>query len=333
MYILGIETSCDDSCVAIYDTNIHKVLANKIISQYCIHEQYQGIVPHLASRSHVNFIDLVLQEALEEAKIHLSEISCIAYSNYPGLTSSLIIGAVFGQTLAYTLGIPFIPVNHIEGHISSIFLDQENKTTYPHVLLSASGGHTDLYLVQSENNYISLGSKLDDAAGECFDKAARIIGLGFGGGAALEKLALLSDDPKKYQLPYVKTKGYSFSFSGLKTAITLKNKIVEEKDKANFAYAIQKGICDHLCQKVILALNQYPYLPLALVGGVSSNQYLTKQLEEICIKRIIQFFRAAPNYRCDNGAMICKAGYISYKYQINLNQSIEVNQYTSFKNN
>jgi len=324
--ILGIETSCDETAAAVYQKD-RGVLSNQIFSQINLHKIYGGVVPEIASRSHIEKIRPIVENALKTSQITLQDIDIIAVTQKPGLPGSLLIGIGFAKTIAWALKKPIIGINHLEGHIFSSFL--ENQVPFPHICLTASGGHTSLYLVHDFSNYEELGHTLDDAAGEAFDKIAKILGLGYPGGPILEKLAQEVAFKDFYHYPRGKTDSFYFSFSGLKTAVLydLVNKNIYDLktktmhiDKLNHeliqkvASSLLVCINDIFITKLKLALAYYPTIQaITFVGGVACNKFIKNNIKNFAQEHNIEFFSPSAQYCTDNAAMIALVG--SYKAQ------------------
>ncbi|AHI52444.1 tRNA (adenosine(37)-N6)-threonylcarbamoyltransferase complex transferase subunit TsaD [Spiroplasma culicicola] len=307
MKILAIESSCDEFSVAIMVEG--QIKANIISSQINEHTKYGGVIPELASRLHVKNFSWVLQEALKEAQVGLEEIEQIAYTARPGLIGSLIIGKLVAQTLALYLNIPIMDLDHVQGHIYGANIDEKFK--YPVMALVVSGGHTQIQYLKSSLDFQVIGTTQDDAIGECYDKVARALGMGYPGGPKIDELAQQGDE-NAYALPLVKNDDtYDFSFSGLKTAsLNLINKLKqnnEEINLENFCSSFQKTAIDCLFLKLEKALKNYPVETLTVAGGVSANKNLRKRIFSISsmynIDRLV-----IPNmaYCTDNAAMIAE---------------------------
>lgn len=328
MKILAFETSCDETSVAIVE-NGKNVLSNIVSSQINIHKEYGGVVPEIASRHHIENILPVLDEAMEKADCQLKDIDYIAVTNTPGLIGSLLVGLMFAKSLSYANKIPLIPVNHIEGHIFSNFI--ENDIELPAISLIVSGGHTDLYYLEERNGKIAvdlLGETLDDAVGESYDKIARILELPYPGGPEIEKISLGGKNILNIKKPNVE--GYNFSFSGIKTYIT--NYINKEKMKGNninkedIAKSFQEIVVEILYDKVLKAVNKKSVNTLLVAGGVSANKRLRKKFEEL--PENIKIYFPKMEYCTDNGAMIGAAAYYKLKNEKNReNISVEENVY------
>lgn len=315
MIILGIDTSCDDTCAAIVEDG-KRVLSNVVNSQVTIHHQYGGVVPELASREHIRNIVPIVGEALRKSYLTHKDIDAVAVTKGPGLVGALLVGIYFAKALSYANRIPLIGVNHLEGHILSIFL--ENRfPPFPFLALTVSGGHTNIYYVRDFGDYTILGQTLDDAAGEAFDKIAKLLKLGYPGGPVIEKLAS-QGRPEAIDFPraYLSKNSLDFSFSGLKTAVALyvkkwrEHSAEENKIKiADIAASFQAAVVDVLVDKVIAATTQVEVTSVLLAGGVARNNYLRVQLEEMMSKRGIELYIPSPELCTDNGAMIAAAGY------------------------
>lgn len=317
MKILAFETSCDETSVAVVE-NGKKVLSNIISTQIDIHKEYGGVVPEIASRHHIENIMPVFCEALEKSNCTLEDIDYIAVTNTPGLIGSLLVGLMFAKSLSYANKIPLIPINHIDGHIFSNFIDNDIK--FPAVSLIVSGGHTDLYYIEEKNEKINiekLGETLDDAVGEVYDKIARILGMPYPGGPEIDKLASIGEDSLKIKKPNVEE--YNFSFSGIKTFIT--NYVNNEKmkknviKKENIAQSLQKIIVEVLYDKVLKTVTEKKVESILVAGGVSANKGLREKFEIFKEKGLNVYFPKM-EYCTDNAAMIGCAAY----YKINNNE-------------
>lgn len=328
MRILAIETSCDDTCVAIVETKsrkgskIHdfKILANVISSQTKIHRKYGGVVPSLAKRAHLENLPIVLEKALEEAKISSPkrQIDLIAVTYGPGLEPALWTGVNFAKELSQKWHIPLLGVDHMRGHIAANFLDSSKQIDFPALCLAVSGGHTQLILVKDVNKYKLLGETLDDAAGEGFDKVARMLGLGFPGGPKIAKTAQRGN-PKAFGFPrpMLHSKDYNFSFSGLKTAVLyrLKGLNLTPQTKKDIAASFQQAVVDVLIAKTIEAAREYNAKTIMLAGGVAANEELRKQLREKIAVEIpnTKYIIPDTSLATDNAAMIAAAAYFRRK--------------------
>ena len=330
MRILGIETSCDETGVAIYDEE-KGLIANQLHTQIALHADYGGVVPELASRDHIRKLAPLLQAALQEANLTAKDIDGVAYTSGPGLVGALLVGSTVARSLAYAWNIPAIGVHHMEGHLLAPMLE-ENPPHFPFVALLVSGGHTQLVRVDGVGRYELLGESIDDAAGEAFDKTAKLLGLDYPGGAALARLAL-NGTPNRFAFPRPTTDrpGLDFSFSGLKTfaANTLHHVMQEEgelteQSKADIAYAFQEAVVDTLAIKCKRALKQTGLKRLVIAGGVSANKQLRQTLAELMQQLGGEVFYPQPQFCTDNGAMIAYAGFLRLKQGQQQDLAIEV---------
>ncbi len=326
MYFLGIETSCDETALAILAVDAagqRKILAEAISSQIKLHELYGGVVPELASREHLRNLPILLDQVLNESKIDLKEITAIGVTRGPGLKGCLFMGYYFAQGLAQSFNIPILGINHIEGHLLAPMLDNP-ELDFPYLCLIVSGGHTEIHEVKGVGGYNLLARTQDDAAGEAFDKSANLLGLSYPGGA---KLAALGDSvtSSPYKLPKVMRGQPGFSFSGLKTAISLLvkkeaakegDKLSKESSKALLAYAIQDSIVETLIYKVKESLQECRISKVAVSGGVAANKRLREQMQKI--KNVKSYF-PTPLHSTDNGAMIAYVTYLRYIQDERLN--------------
>ena len=330
MRILGIETSCDETGVAIYDEE-KGLIANQLHTQIALHADYGGVVPELASRDHIRKLAPLLQAALQEANLTAKDIDGVAYTSGPGLVGALLVGSTVARSLAYAWNIPAIGVHHMEGHLLAPMLE-ENPPHFPFVALLVSGGHTQLVRVDGVGRYELLGESIDDAAGEAFDKTAKLLGLDYPGGAALARLAL-NGTPNRFAFPRPMTDrpGLDFSFSGLKTfaANTLHQVMQEEgelteQSKVDIAYAFQEAVVDTLAIKCKRALKQTGLKRLVIAGGVSANKQLRQTLAELMQQLGGEVFYPQPQFCTDNGAMIAYAGFLRLKQGQQQDLAIEV---------
>jgi N6-L-threonylcarbamoyladenine synthase len=319
MIILGIETSCDETGVALYDGVTNKLIGESLYSQIELHAQYGGVVPELASRDHIKKLIPLVKDVIRKSKINISEITAIAYTAVPGLVGALMVGAAFAKSLALALNIPAIPVHHLEGHLLAPLLDEDTKLEYPFMALLVSGGHTQLIEVISLGNYKLIGESIDDAAGEAFDKTAKLLGLPYPGGP---HLSLLAEKGKlgffKLPRPMTSKPGLDFSFSGLKTSvynawIKLGKDYQTIEEKANLACEFQEAIVDTIAIKCKRALKQSGLSRLVIVGGVSANKRLRQKLNELSEDNSFEVFYPHIKYCTDNGAMIALAGTLHIK--------------------
>ena len=330
MRILGIETSCDETGVAIYDEE-KGLIANQLHTQIALHADYGGVVPELASRDHIRKLAPLLQAALQEANLTAKDIDGVAYTCGPGLVGALLVGSTVARSLAYAWNVPAIGIHHMEGHLLAPMLE-ENPPHFPFVALLVSGGHTQLVRVGGVGRYELLGESIDDAAGEAFDKTAKLLGLDYPGGAALARLAL-NGTPNRFAFPRPMTDrpGLDFSFSGLKTfaANTLHQVMQEEgelteQSKADIAYAFQEAVVDTLAIKCKRALKQTGLKRLVIAGGVSANKQLRQTLAELMQQLDGEVFYPQPQFCTDNGAMIAYAGFLRLKQGQQQDLAIEV---------
>ena len=311
MIVLGVESSCDETGLALYDTE-RGLLAHALHSQVAMHEEYGGVVPELASRDHVKRAIPLLEKILFDSGLSLSAIDAIAYTQGPGLAGALLVGASIANGLALSIGKSVLGIHHLEGHLLSPMLSK-NAPEFPFVALLVSGGHTQLMRVDDVGEYTLLGETLDDAAGEAFDKSAKLLGLGYPGGPAISRLAE-HGDPSVYALPrpMLHSKNLDFSFSGLKTAVLtlVKNHPGElnENDKANIARSFVEAIVDVLVAKCQTALKETKLKRLVIAGGVGANAQLRAALNSAASKKHFQVFYPELELCTDNGAMIAFAG-------------------------
>lgn len=321
MNILGIESSCDETAASVVRDG-REVLSNIISSQIAIHTEYGGVVPEIASRKHIENINPVIKQALEQAKrpdgasMTWDDIDAIAVTYGPGLVGALLVGVAEAKALAYALKKPLIPVNHITGHVSANYLEHPDLKP-PFLCLIVSGGHTNLVVVKDYGEYEFIGRTRDDAAGEAFDKVARSVGLGYPGGPKIDAEAK-KGNPLAITFPKAKVDGapYDFSFSGLKSAVLnyqnhaqmTGGEIVREDLVASF----QKAVVDVLVEHTMEAAREYGYKQAALAGGVASNSALRKEMKEACEERGIELCYPSPVYCTDNAAMIASAGYYEF---------------------
>ena len=333
MRILGIETSCDETGVAIYDEK-QGLIANQLYSQIALHADYGGVVPELASRDHIRKTAPLIQAALKEAGLTAAEIDGIAYTAGPGLVGALLVGATIARSLAYAWNVPAIGVHHMEAHLLAPMLEKqaEKRPHFPFIALLVSGGHTQLVRVDAVGQYQLLGESIDDAAGEAFDKTAKLLGLDYPGGAALARLAE-QGTPQRFVFPRPMTDrpGLDFSFSGLKTfaANSINQAIKEEGElseqtKADIAHAFQLAVVETLAIKCKRALKETGLKRLVIAGGVSANLQLRQSLTKMMEQLKGEVFYPQPQFCTDNGAMIAYAGFLRLKQGEKADLAIDV---------
>lgn len=306
--ILGIESSCDETSVAIVK-NGREVLSNVINTQISIHELYGGVVPEIASRNHVENISPVMKEALKEANIKIDDVDGIACTYGPGLVGALLVGVSYAKALSYAANKPLIGVNHIQGHIAANYITYKDLKP-PFLTLLISGGNTQLVLVKDYTEFEILGKTRDDAVGEAFDKIARVIGLGYPGGPKMDKLA--QDGTPNIDLPKVHIEGLDFSFSGLKTAISNLHHKTPDINKADLAASFEKDVAEILLDNTKKAVKATNINKIALAGGVSANSYIRKAFKELEEKENIEIYYPELKLCTDNAAMIASAGYYNF---------------------
>jgi len=309
MRVMGIESSCDETAVAVYDT-AQGLLSHRLYSQVAMHQAYGGVVPELASRDHVRRLLPLVREALADAKSDRSSIDAVAYTAGPGLIGALLVGAGFAQGLAYAWNKPAIGVHHLEGHLLAPLLEP-NAPAFPFLALLVSGGHTQLVDVAGLGNYRILGDTLDDAAGEAFDKTAKMLGLPYPGGAALARLAEAGRSGQfVFPRPMLDRPGLTFSFSGLKTAalVALRGRALDDQGRADVARGFQEAVVDTLAEKSRRALVVTGHRRLVVAGGVGANRKLRERLAAIAADNSAELYFPRTEFCTDNGAMIALAG-------------------------
>jgi len=325
-FILGIETSCDETAAAVLEDG-RLVRSNIVGYQWEIHRRYGGIVPELACRRHIEVIYPIVEEAIKKAGITLDDLNAVAVTTGPGLIGALLVGVSFAKSLSYALKIPLISVNHLEGHIWAILL--ERRVPRPFIGLVVSGGHTNLYLVEDVGRYRLLGTTRDDAAGEAFDKVSKVLGLGFPGGPAIERYAGAVDSTTiTFPRGLLKERGYDFSFSGIKTAVInyIRSRYPvphvddipeairgEEGFKADVASSFQRAVVDVLVSKAVGAARDMGQKRIVLSGGVACNRLLREEMRNRAKNYGIDVYVPEPRYCTDNAAMIAWVGYKYYK--------------------
>ncbi len=318
MKILGIESSCDETAASVVEDGRH-VLSNIVASQAEVHALYGGVVPEIASRAHCEALTGVVKEALEKAECTLNDIDAIAVTYAPGLIGALLTGLSFAKGLSYSCGKPLVPVHHIRGHVAANYIAHPDlKPSF--IALVVSGGHTSLLKVDDYTSYKSIGQTRDDAAGEAFDKAARMLGLPYPGGAAMDRLASIGNkNAMKFTISHVENCPYDFSFSGLKTAVinqvhTMQQKGIELTDefKADLAASFTETLVKSICLRVDALYSQVGNLPLVLAGGVAANSHLRAGLKELTDRKGVSLYLPPLSLCGDNAAMIASQGYFEY---------------------
>ena len=332
--VLGIETSCDETSCAIYNHN-NGLISNEIYSQIDIHKEFGGVIPELASRDHIKKILTVLGDSLTKSNKKLINMDCIAYTKGPGLIGSLLVGAAIAKSIGYSLKIPTIGINHLEGHILSPLLEK-NKPNFPFICLLISGGHTFLVYVRKLHDYEIIGETLDDACGEAFDKVGKLLGFNYPAGPMIEQFSKLAMIKKyKFPIPMIKNKTLNFSFSGIKTHAynTIKKiKNISNQERAEISYALQDSITKSLLNKCMIAQKKYNVNEIVIVGGVSANTYIRNRFRDIFSKIKCNVYFPSINLCGDNAAMIAYTGYryflagknIENNYGININPKLVI---------
>ncbi|MCE1247511.1 MAG: tRNA (adenosine(37)-N6)-threonylcarbamoyltransferase complex transferase subunit TsaD [Firmicutes bacterium] len=315
MLILGIESSCDETSVAIVEDG-RKTIANLVLSQLDVHRDFGGVVPELACRMHLEIINPLIEQALEQSGLKWEDIDAIAVTHGPGLVGAVLIGVAAAKALAYSLNKPLIGVNHLEGHIYANHLE-EGEMAIPAISLLVSGGHTSLVLVRDHGNYEIVGETRDDAAGEAFDKVARMLGLGYPGGPVIDKTAK-AGNPDLIRFPRAMTESrdnFDFSFSGLKTAVVyyLKSEEGKKARVEDIAAGFQEAAVDVLVKKTVNAAKKFNVKDILLAGGVARNSRLREKMAEKAGRKGIKVHLPSPILCTDNAAMIATAGYFLYK--------------------
>lgn len=326
MLVLGLESSCDETGVALYDTE-HGLLSHALHSQVAMHADFGGVVPELASRDHIQRALPLTEQVLKDANKTLQDIDGIAYTQGPGLAGALLVGTSIAQSLAFSLKIPSIGVHHLEGHLLAPLLEQ-NPPEFPFVALLVSGGHSQLMRVDGIGQYQLLGDTLDDAAGEAFDKTAKLLGLGYPGGPALAKVALQGKARFTLPRPMLHSKDLNFSFSGLKTAVlTLVNKTkpLDPQAQADIAWEFQEAVTEILTTKCMTALRETGLDNLIVSGGVGANTRLRERLNQATKRKLCKVSYPRLEFCTDNGAMIAFAGAQRLKA---MQSKIEVQDYS-----
>lgn len=314
MIVLGFESSCDETGIAVYDTD-RGLLSHALYSQIQMHAEYGGVVPELASRDHIRRVLPLTKKVLDDAHLKLNDVEGIAYTQGPGLSGALLVGTSIAQSLAFSLDVPTIGVHHLEGHLLAPLLE-ENPPDFPFVALLVSGGHTQLMKVTGIGEYELLGDTLDDAAGEAFDKTAKLLGLGYPGGPVLAKLAIEGEKGRfKLPRPMLNSGDLNFSFSGLKTAVLtlVNNSESDMQTKADIAYEFQEAVTEILTVKCMNALRDTGMDQLIVSGGVGANKRLREQLNSATKRKLCHVHYPRLEFCTDNGAMIAFAGALRLK--------------------
>lgn len=320
VFILGIETSCDDTCAAVVK-NGKEILSNVISSQNEIHEKYGGVVPEVASRKHIEMIDVIIKEALDKADISSHKISAVAVTNRPGLLGSLLVGVGASKAFSYYNKIPLIAINHLKAHIFANFLaddrlvfDSEEK----YISLIVSGGHSSLYIVNEGLDMKEIGHTVDDAVGEAFDKVARYLNLGYPGGPVIDRISRNANSGfVEFTRPMLESKDFNFSFSGIKTALICRTKkfpeLMNEKNIPDLAASFQAAAVDVLVQKTIKACEKFNINKVLVSGGVAANSKLRHEFIQASSKKNIKIYIPPPRLCMDNAAMVASLGYFEFK--------------------
>lgn len=331
MLVLGIESSCDETSIAIVRDG-KEILSNIISSQIDIHKEYGGVVPEIASRQHIKNIATVLEESLEEAGVTLEDIDYIAVTYAPGLIGALLVGVSFAKGLSYGHNIPLIPVHHIRGHIYANFVEEQIEL--PCIALVVSGGHTNIIYIDENHKFTNLGGTLDDAVGETMDKVARVLGLGYPGGPVIDKL-YYEGNQDFLKIPEPKVGEYDFSFSGVKTnVINYVNKMRmkgEEFKKEDLAASLQKTVVNILCKKVLKACDSKNVKQIIIAGGVAANSLLRSELQKRGKEKGIKVNYPSMKLCTDNGAMIAVAGYYKLKCGFKPEKNLSLNGIATLK--
>ena len=330
MHILGIETSCDETAAAVV-TDGKEIRSNIVASQMELHAKYGGIVPELASRKHVEAINYIVDQAMDEAGVRFDELTAIAVTNRPGLIGALLVGVAAAKSLAYCHNLPLLGINHVEGHIYANFMEHQ-ALSFPHICLTVSGGHTLLVEVQEGWRYEILGTTQDDAAGEAYDKVAQYLGLGFPGGKVIDDLAKEGDsDAIRFPRPMLERDNYQFSFSGIKTAVRFFVEKARDAEAlpevADIAASFQAAVVDVLVGKTIRAAKAKNAKAITLTGGVAANRQLRESMRRAGEEFGAEVYYPRIQLCTDNGAMI--AGVAYQKYQEGLRDTLDLNAYAS----
>lgn len=330
--ILAVESSCDETAASVV-RNGREVLSNVISSQIALHTQFGGVVPEIASRKHIEKINQVIEQALSDAQVSLSDITAIGVTYGPGLVGALLVGVAEAKAIAYAAKKPLVGVHHIEGHVSANYIEHPDLEP-PFVCLIVSGGHTHLVIVKDYGEFEIIGRTRDDAAGEAFDKVARAVGLGYPGGPKVDKAAK-EGNPHAIEFPRAKVEGspYDFSFSGLKSAvlnhINRAKMTGEEICVPDLVASFQNAVVEALVSRAVLAAKEFDYDKLAIAGGVASNSALRAAMQEACEKEGLKFYHPSPIFCTDNAAMIGAAAY--YEYQKGTRHGWDLNAVPNLK--
>lgn len=330
--ILAIESSCDETAAAVV-RNGREVLSNIISSQIELHKLYGGVVPEIASRKHIEKINQVIEEALDQAGVGLEDLDAVGVTYGPGLVGALLVGVSAAKSISYARGLPLVGVHHIEGHISANYIEHPDLEP-PFACLVVSGGHTHLVVVKDYGKYEIIGRTRDDAAGEAFDKVARAIGLGYPGGPKIDKLSKQGNpDAIRFPKAHVADAPYDFSFSGLKSAVLnylngcrMKGECAAEAD---VAASFQKAVIDVLVEHSMMAVEEFGFDKFAIAGGVASNSSLRQAMEKACQKHHVSFYHPSPIFCTDNAAMIGVAAY--YEYMAGTRHGLDLNAVPNLK--
>ncbi len=329
--VLGIESSCDETAASVVKEGKY-MLSNVVSSQVATHEKFGGVVPEIASRKHIESIIPVIEQAVSKAGCRLSEIDAIAVTQGPGLIGSLMVGLSVAKALSFSLDKPFVGVNHIEAHTCAVHI--EHQVPFPFIALVVSGGHTSIYLVNDFTEYVLIGKTRDDAAGEAFDKAARILGLGYPGGAKIDTLARKGNPEKiKFPRPFMDRESFDFSYSGLKTSLLYyvkKNPITSKQEMHDICASYQEAIVDTLVNKTVSATKYYNIKNVVICGGVACNSRLREVSKEIFKKENINLFIPSPQLCTDNAAMVASLGY--FRLKKGLESSLDVEAFSTISN-
>ncbi len=330
-YILGIETSCDETSASIVKNGSEEI-STVVLTQIDVHKDFGGVVPEIASRHHVKNITMVIEECLEKANMEIKDVDAIAVTYGPGLVGSLLVGVEAAKTLAYVNDKPLVPVNHMTGHIYANLLNK--KMEFPLIALVVSGGHTELIYMKEDYSFEKIGGTKDDAIGECYDKVARIVDVPYPGGPTIDKWAHEGNNTYNLPLP-LNDNSYDFSFSGLKSAVI--NLVHNEEQRGNeirkkdLATSFQNTVVEIITKKTMKALKDYKVNNLIMAGGVAANKGLREKLTELCAKENINFSSPEIKYCTDNATMIAASGYFAYKLghradlTLNPNSSLDLN--------